>query len=160
MTENDPMIRLATLLREADTAMLTTVSTDGKLISRPMTTQDTDFLGDLWFVFSKESPQASQIQKAAEVNVAFETKNTWVSISGSGHIVEDRIKLEEHWTSAMDAWFPHGIDSPEVALLRVEVESAQYWETKAGPLTAVIEKIKARGSDEQPDIGQSQKVEF
>lgn len=160
MTQNDPMHRLAELLKDASIAMLTTVSPEDKLVSRPMAIQETEFDGDLWFIFSEDSPKAQQIKDEGEVNVSFESKHTWVSLAGRGRIVHDRAKLEENWSTAVDAWFPDGIDTPGVALLKVEAESAQYWEAKSGPVKTTMELLKARGSDRQPDIGQSKKVEL
>lgn len=160
MTQNEPMQRLAELLKDASIAMLTTVSPEDKLISRPMAIQEAEFDGDLWFIFSEDSPKAHQIRDESEVNVSFESKHTWVSLSGRGRIVHDRAKLEENWSTAVDAWFPDGIDTPGVALLKVEAESAQYWEAKGGPVKMATELLKARGSDHQPDIGQSRKVEL
>ena len=29
-----------------------------------------------------------------------------------------------------EAWFPEGVDDPHLALLRVDVEQAQYWEDR------------------------------
>lgn len=160
MTQNEPMQRLAGLLKDASIAMLTTVSPEDKLISRPMAIQETEFDGDLWFIFSEDSPKAQQIRDESEVNVSFESKHTWVSLSGRGRIVHDRAKLEKNWSTSVDAWFPDGIDTPGVALLKVEAESAQYWEAKSGPVKTAFELLKARGSDHQPDIGQSRKVEL
>ena len=160
MTQDEPTRRLAELLKDASIAMLTTVSPEGKLISRPMAVQETEFDGDLWFIFSEDSPKAEQIKDKAEVNVSFESKHTWVSVAGHGRIVHDRAKLEENWSAGVDAWFPGGIDTPGVALLKVEAESAQYWEAKGGPLKMAIEMLKARGSDHQPDIGRSEKTEL
>lgn len=160
MTQNEQTKKLAELLEDASIAMLTTVSPEDKLVSRPMAIQETEFDGDLWFIFSEDSPKAEQIRDEAEVNVSFESKHRWVSVSGRGRIVHDRVKLEENWSTAVDAWFPDGIDTPGVALLKVEAESAQYWEAKGGPVKMAVELLKARGSDHQPDIGQSQKMEL
>lgn len=160
MTQDEQTAHLAELLKDASIAMLTTVSPEDKLISRPMAIQETEFDGDLWFIFSEDSPKAEQIRDEAEVNVSFESKHTWVSLSGRGRIVHDRAKLEDNWSTAVDAWFPDGIDTPGVALLKVEAESAQYWEAAGGPVKMAVELLKARGSDHQPDIGRSKKVEL
>lgn len=160
MSGNEQIAKVAELLRGARIAMLTTLSPEHKLISRPMAIQETEFDGDLWFIFSEDSPKAQQIKDEAEMNVSFESKHTWVSLAGRGRIVHDRAKLEQHWSSAVDAWLPDGIDTPGVALLKVEAESVQYWEASGGPVKAVFELLKTRGTDEQPDIGQSKKVEL
>ena len=160
MSRSEQTTKLAELLQGASIAMLTTVSPEHKLISRPMAVQEAEFDGDLWFIFSEDSPKAQQIKDEAEVNVSFESKHTFVSLAGRGTVVHDRKKLEEHWSASVDAWFPDGIDTPGVALLKVEAESAQYWEAKGGPVKMAFEILKARASNEQPDLGSSEKVEL
>ena len=48
MMKQDEMETLRELIKDVDTAMLTTVTEEG-LVSRPMKTQDVEFDGDLWF---------------------------------------------------------------------------------------------------------------
>lgn len=160
MSENEGPNKIAELLKGASIAMLTTLSPEHKLISRPMAIQEAEFDGDLWFVFSEDSPKAQQIKDEAEVNVSFESKRTFVSLAGRGRIVRDRAKLEEYWSAGVDAWFPDGIDTPGVALLKVEAESAQYWEASGGPIKMAVEVLKSRGSDKKPDLGGSSKVDL
>lgn len=160
MSDNAQVTKVAELLRGGGIAMLTTLSPEGKLISRPMTIQESEFDGDLWFIFSEESPKAQQIKDESEVNVSFEAKHTYVSLAGRGQIVRDRTKLAEHWSSGVDAWFPEGIDTPGVALLKVEAESAQYWEVSGGPVKTAFEVLKSRGTNQQSDLGQSKKLDL
>lgn len=160
MSGNEGLNKITELLKDASIAMLTTLSPEGKLISRPMAIQEAEFDGDLWFVFSEDSPKAQQIKDEAEVNVSFQAKHAFVSLAGRGNIVRDRAKLEEYWSAGVDAWFPDGIETPGVALLKVESESAQYWEASGGPIKMAVEVLKSRGSDREPDLGDSSKVDL
>lgn len=63
--------QLAELIRGVDIAMFTTVSADGKLVSRPLGTQQVEFDGDLWFATAADSPKVTEIAADPRVNVAY-----------------------------------------------------------------------------------------
>lgn len=152
--------KLRDMIAEAEFAMLTTISHDNKLVSRPMAVQETEFDGDLWFVFSQNSSQADQLRDESEANASFQTRGTWVSVAGTGRIVQVREKLEQLWRPALSSWFPDGVDTPGVALLKIEAESAQYWNSDGGSVRYAFEMAKARVKGQQPDYGESKKLDF
>ncbi len=71
--------QLAELIRGVDIAMFTTVSADGKLVSRPLGTQEVEFDGDLWFATAADSPKVAEIAADPRVNVTYASasKNTY-----------------------------------------------------------------------------------
>ncbi len=127
---------LASLIKDVEIAMLTTIQADGKLVSRPLGTQQVEFDGDLWFATSADSEKVAEIKANPRVNVAYASagKNTYVSVSGEASIVADRAKIDELWSPAMKLFFPEGKDDPKLRLIRVRAESAEYWD---GPGTAI-----------------------
>lgn len=122
--------RLAKLIDKVQIAMLTTEQKDGTLRSRPMATQHTPFDGVIWFITSLSTGKIEEIQGHTRVNVAYAnpSKNTYVSVSGCAEIVQDKAKVREFWSEAHKIWFPNGPEDPDVALLKIEVEHAEYWE--------------------------------
>ena len=58
--KQEEMETLRELIKDIDTAMLTTVSDEG-LVSRPMKTQEVEFDGDLWFFTKKETNKFKEI---------------------------------------------------------------------------------------------------
>jgi general stress protein 26 len=131
----DHIRKLAELIRDVDIAMLATTTPEGRLVSRPMGTQEVEFDGDLWFATGADSGNVAEISANPRVNVAYASphKNIYVSVAGRASIVDDRAKIEELWSPAMKLFFPAGKDDPNLRLLRVEAETAEYWE---GPGTA------------------------
>lgn len=93
---------VADLVSRAEVAMLTTMTQQGRHVSRPMGLQEADFHGDLWFFAYDDSAKAAQIRANPEVNVSFsDTGNhSWTSIAGRGHIVHDRHKAGQLYSSA------------------------------------------------------------
>jgi general stress protein 26 len=118
---------LRELIKDVDTAMLTTLSEDG-LVSRPMKTQEVEFDGDLWFFTKKETNKYKEILHEKDVNVAYAGKS-YVSVRGRAEVVEDLNKKKELWSKAYEKIMQTTYDDPNVILIKVKAMAAEYWET-------------------------------
>lgn len=127
MIKQEEMETLRELIKDVDTAMLTTVTEEG-LVSRPMKTQEVGFDGDLWFFTKKETNKYEEILNDQDVNVAYAGKS-YVSVRGRAEIVEDIQKKEEFWSKAYEQIMQASFDDPNVVLIKVKAEAAEYWET-------------------------------
>ncbi|MCM3638847.1 pyridoxamine 5'-phosphate oxidase family protein [Sporosarcina luteola] len=125
---------LRELIKDIDTAMLTTLSEEG-LVSRPMKTQEVEFDGDLWFFTKKETNKYEEISHDQDVNVAYAGKS-YVSVRGRAEVVEDINKKKELWSKAYEKIMQTSYDDPNLVLIKVKAEAAEYWET--GNLTKKI----------------------
>jgi general stress protein 26 len=144
--------KLGSLIEGIKIAMVTTVaaktaassSQPQELHSCPLTTQQAEFDGDLWFVISQHSQVAQNVESHGAVNVSYASSNgVYVSVSGQAEVIKDRTKLEEFWNAAFKVWFKQGIDDPEIRLLKVHVTSAEYWESPALTVTRLAAFAKA-----------------
>lgn len=127
MMKEEEMKTLRNLIKDVDTAMFTTVTEEG-LVSRPMKTQEVQFDGDLWFFTKKETNKYKEILHQKEVNVAYAGKS-FVSVRGYAKIVEDLNKKKELWSKSYEKIMQTSYDDPDVILIKVEAEAAEYWET-------------------------------
>jgi general stress protein 26 len=120
-----------------------------------MATQNSPFDGTLWFFTSASSSKVSELDWNPEVNLSYvEPSDTkYVSIGGNGEIVRDRAKMEELWSDNYKAWFPQGLNDPDVCLLRVEVSTAEYWEAKSGKMVQLFGYLKALATRERAQGG-------
>ena len=136
--------QLKGFLEGIDFTMLTTVS-NGKLHSRPMSTQEMDENGDLWFFTSDDSRKVDELAADNRVSAAYSNPddNTYVSVFGTGEIVKDRAKMEELWNPIHKAWFPEGLDDPHICLLRVNIEEAEYWDAPSSKFVQLAGFVKA-----------------
>ncbi|QSQ11510.1 pyridoxamine 5'-phosphate oxidase family protein [Myxococcus landrumensis] len=127
----DAIEHLSTLIHGIKVAMMTTVDADGSLHSRPMWTQDHDFDGDLWFFTRAHAHKVDELEEDHHVNISFAdpSRERYVSVSGRCQLEKDPRRMREMWSPALEAWFPQGLDDPELALLRVSVQRAEYWDT-------------------------------
>ncbi|MGI8555967.1 MAG: pyridoxamine 5'-phosphate oxidase family protein [Pyrinomonadaceae bacterium] len=151
--------KLNELIRDVRIAMLTTMDW-GVLRSRPMATQEAEFDGDLWFMTSSDTHKTDEIAKDRRVNVSYAApdSNTYVSVSGTAEIVNDRKKIEDLWSPIYKAWFPKGLDDPTIRLLKVTVEQAEYWDSASSTLVQVAGFVKALVTGQQADGGDHGKV--
>ncbi|WP_342564989.1 pyridoxamine 5'-phosphate oxidase family protein [Paenibacillus sp. FSL R7-0345] len=115
------------LIKGIDTAMFTTISPEG-LVSRPMKTQEVEFDGDLWFLTKRDTSKFDEILHDPRVNVVYADKS-YVSIRGVARIVEDVAKKKEFWNPGYEAFLKTSYDDPEVILIQVHAEAAEYWKS-------------------------------
>lgn len=154
--------KLHELIKDIKVAMLTTVEEDGTLRSRPMVTQQFEFDGNLWFYTSANAPKVDEIKQDQHVNVSYAEPNNqkYVSVSGRTELVRDRAKLEELWNPIYKAWFPEGLEDPNLALLKVSVDKAEYWDSPSGQVVRIVGFIKSVVTGEPiGNPGENEKIE-
>jgi len=158
-TRQESIEKVNDLIKDVQIAMLTTID-GGTLRSRPMQTQEAEFDGDLWFFTSTDTHKTDEIGKDNRVNVAYASPsdNTYVSVSGTASLVNDKEKIEELWNPILKAWFPKGLDDPTLILLKVSVEQAEYWDSASSTVVQVVGFVKALVTGERADGGDHGKV--
>lgn len=127
MMKQDEIETLRDLIKGIDVAMLTTATEEG-LVSRPMKTQEVEFDGDLWFFSKKDTEKYEEIMHDQDVNVAY-AGQSYVSVRGKAEIVEDMNKKKELWSKMYEKIMQTSYDDPNVILIKVNVEAAEYWES-------------------------------
>lgn len=150
------------LIKDIDITMLTTLAEDGSLRSRPMATQQIDAEhAELWFFVSIDSHTVVEIYHDREVCLAYASpeNHRYASVSGRAFVVRDLAKANEIWTPAAKTWFPQGVNDPHIALLRVEVDSAQYWDSPANKVVHLGGLVELRLAGRAPqNLGEGMKV--
>ena len=145
---------LADKIRSMRFAMFTTVDEYGHLISHPMTNQETDEGGGLWFYTSIHAPLWQNIALQPEVNISFAQPedSLYVSISGTAERVVDRERIRAMWNAAVQAWFPAGPEDQHVVLVRVDPHSAEYWDSNDSKMVRIFAMAKAAITGDKPDL--------
>ena len=136
---SDQQTKVHDLIRKTRLAMLTSVGPDGRLVSKPMATQDVEFDGDVWFIAERASEKVRNIEARPEVNVAYSDNSSWVSLSGTASVVDDPAKLAELWNTFTDAWMEGGPENPNNVLIKVDAHSAEYWDSPGSKVTQVAQ---------------------
>lgn len=162
-THAENLEKLRDLVKDIDFCMLTTVDENGDLHSRPMSSNgDIDGEGNIWFFTGLSSHKVSEVESTPKVNVSFaDPKNQhYVSVTGTAQLVRDRKKIEELWKPEFKMWFPEGKDDPEVALLKITLEKAEYWDSPSSTIGYALSFVSALVTGEQPEFGENEKLEL
>ncbi len=153
--------KLRDMIQSIETAMLTTIDR-GLLRSRPMDTQQAEYDGDLWFMTSSENHQVGEIMKDNRVNLSYASpeNDTYVSVSGRAEFSTDQDKIAELWKPEHRVWFPEGMEDPNLILLKINVEQAEYWDTGSNTFTEIAGFLKAFATGEASKGGENKKIDL
>ena len=157
----DPRLeKVADLIKDIKFAMLTTSELDGTLRSRPLSTMQLDAEGNLWFFTSITSPKIDEIEQNSQVNLSYASpdKQDYVSISGTAETIRDKTKMQALWTPWIKPWFPDGLDDPNLSLLKVRIDEAEYWDAPGNVVTRVYGLAKALATGKTDALGDNEKV--
>jgi general stress protein 26 len=137
---NDPVVRLNDLIRGIDFAMLTTVRPDGTLHSCPMAGSEVDPNGVIWFFAANNTEKVEAIRTSQRVNLAYvdHSAQRYISVSGYCDLVRDHAKAKQLWNPGFKAWFPGGLDNPNLILLKVNVQQAAHWDAAQGRMAQLL----------------------
>lgn len=146
--------KLVDLLEDLPIGMLTTFGSNGPR-SVPMARQEVEPSAELWFISARDTEHTRAIQQDPRVSLTFSARDSWVAVYGTAAVVDDRDKLGELWNTFAEAWLPGGPDDPNAVLLRVDVESGEYWDTPGGKVASLLSfaKTKLTGDTYDADHG-------
>jgi general stress protein 26 len=149
-------------IKDIKLAMLTTVEPDGELHTRPMATHEMEDDGTLWFFTYNNSAKAKEIQHDRQISLSYTdtSSETYVCATGTAAISQDIDKMEELWNPALKAWFPEGLDEPHIALLKVKLHRAEYWDEPGGKLVSLFRMAKAIAKGEKHDAHYHEKLKL
>ena len=150
--------KLERILKDIKIGMLTTISDDGELKSRPMYSQKFDAdRNELWFFAAQHSEKVVDIQKNRHVHLSFADAGdkSFLSVGGEGRIVDDMDKKKELWSAPLLAWFPKGLEDPNLILICVEMKSAEYWDSSS-KFTQLFGYTKAILTGTQYKVGRTE----
>jgi general stress protein 26 len=143
--------QLAELLESFDTAMLITRHGDGDH-ARPMAIAEIEGASTIWFVTSNDSPKADEIRKDSRVSVIFQSERKFIALSGTSSIIRERARIDVLWKEVWKVWFPNGKTDPSIALIKVEVQDAEFWDNAGGKgIRYAFEAVKGLIKGERPD---------
>lgn len=160
MSDAESINKVTDIINDSHIGMFTTINEAGALVSRPLAVQEVKDDGDMWFFTSANTSQVAHIRANPAVNISFGQRTEWVSVAGTAEVVTDRQLIHDMWNQVVEAWFPDGPDTPEVVLLRVDSDSAEYWTSPGGTAATVLQWIKSKVTNSRMSVGESGTVEL
>jgi general stress protein 26 len=135
---------LAEKMKDIDFCTMTTVTDNGALAGRPMSNnREVNYTGDSWFFADGEARLVSDITANPQVGLGFQGKSGllgmrpfFVTVEGRGELIRDKAAFAEHWHKELERWWPQGIDTPGIVLVKVHASRLHYWDgEEEGELT-------------------------
>lgn len=159
-SREESLKKIGEFINDIDFTMMTTVDQNGELQSRPMSTQKAEFNGDVWFFTYEDTNKIKHIKKNQHVNLAYSApdQQTYVSLKGNGEKIKDRRKMEELWSPELKAWFPEGLETKGITLIKVTVQTAEYWDSTSSMVAHAIGLVKSVVTGEEADMGDNETV--
>lgn len=127
---------IATRLKKIDFCMMSTKGAADEISNRPMSNNgDVEYDGDSWFFSYGDTRKVADIERDATVTLSFTEAPSllgkpgiFISIEGEALLIRERSVFERHWTKSLDRWFPDGIDTTGLVLLKVHADRIHYWD--------------------------------
>jgi general stress protein 26 len=159
MTNTAHFQKITDLIKGIKVAMLTS-DDGGHLRARPMVAAQKEFAGELFFFTRASAPKVGEVQHHSQVNVSYADADAqnYVSLSGTAEIVRDPAVVAAHWSEAMRTWFPKGKDDPDIAILKVSVDQAEYWDAPSSAMVYLYGYVKAVTTGTSPHPGENEKI--
>ena len=133
MTKDDQIKLIEKIIQDVKFAMMTTITHDEKhLHACPMTTNKNELAqAKIWFIGDKTTETVKDLQKNPQVNLSYVStdQKDYVSINGVAKLIDDKEKLDELWSPIYAAFYEHGKEDPNVQIICVECNGAQYWQS-------------------------------
>ncbi len=162
-THRKDLKHLWSLIQDIRFGMLAHRHADGGLHAHPLTTQNKSLDdGMLYFFVNKSTEVGRRLQLDGDVCVAYSDpqKDHYVSVTGHATLNEDRAKKESLFNAMTKAWFPGGVDDPNLELVQVRITHAEYWDVKESKITQLVKMGRAAITGHQPQMGEHKEVHF
>ncbi|MGX1099511.1 pyridoxamine 5'-phosphate oxidase family protein [Amorphus sp. MBR-141] len=122
-------------MRDIDIAMLSTRTEGGAIAARPMSNnREVDYDGDSYFFTSERTRTIEDIERTPDVGLSYVGSKgflgrgrVFISIEGKAELIRDRAAFKDRWTKDLDEWFPNGVDTPGIVLIKVHASRIHYW---------------------------------
>ncbi|HUD27617.1 MAG TPA: pyridoxamine 5'-phosphate oxidase family protein [Novosphingobium sp.] len=130
------LAQLSEKMRDIDFAFLSTRTSGGAIAARPMSNnREVDYEGDAWFFAEDTTRMVSDIEADSHVTLTYQgtagflgLRPFFLAVEGYATLVRDKAKFADHWTKGLERWWPEGIDTSGLVLIRVTGERAHYWD--------------------------------
>ena len=136
--------KIRALVDQAKTCFFCTgLRSAGSTGARPMSVQQVDEAGNLWFLSADDSHKNEELAKDHAVTLYFQgsAHADFLMLHGSATVSRDREKIKELWEPIVKTWFTEGVDDPRITVIKVTPVEGYYWDNKHGNAVAGIKMM-------------------
>ena len=130
LTGREAIPQIASLINQIDICLFATRGDDGQLHARPMSNNgQVEWDGQSWFFAPTDGRLVTELRADPAAVAAYRAEEgfAFVSVSGRATIETDPELKQRYWLDDLERWFPNGPADPNVALIRLDAEEAQWW---------------------------------
>lgn len=166
MTDTEARQKIHDLIKDIRIATLVTQGLDGKMHARPMGTQnprsDSTLNGDIWFMTYADSAKVAEIEAHADVLLSYAKPgdNAYLTLRGTAEIVRDHDLVKEFWHEPFYSFFPKGPDDPNILLIHVRANEAEFWDSPASVLFYAYGYAHAKITGKTAEVGDHERVKL
>lgn len=163
---SNPRETLWRLIKDIRFAMIAHQHDDGHLHSCPMSTANKEGMDEhqnLYFLLGKHTDLARCVARAPAINIAYadHDKDSYVSVSATAHLSDDMELKGQLFSPMAKAWFPGGVNDPDLTILVARVDHAEFWDVKQSKLVQLFAMAKSAVTGEPPkDMGHHQEIKL
>ncbi|MDN3706633.1 pyridoxamine 5'-phosphate oxidase family protein [Myroides ceti] len=151
------------MIDSIDIGMLSTFPKDQEYPhSIPMSRQEVDDEGNIWFLFSSESETHQHLLKNDKVTLTFAHVGDYqfLSVNATAEISKDQARIDKYWNKFIEAWFEKGKEDPRIRVLKVIPNEAYYWDNKTNKLMTLLKVATSAVTGKKMDIGREGELDL
>lgn len=122
----------------------------------PMSRQEVDEDGNIWYICSAESETHKNLEKNDKISVFYaDPKNySFLSINGTATLSRDQARIDRYWNKMMQGWFEKGKEDPNIRLIKVTPDEAHYWDSGSNKIATLFGMLKNAITGSKEGIGE------
>jgi len=158
---NQNIEKFTEMVKDSKVCMLVTYEkNNGNLSGRPMSISKVYDDGTMWFFTKASSYKVEEIESSKKVSIAIanESSQNYLMIHGTATLVDDKSKMKELWSSIMKAWFPLGLEDPDMTLIKVVPNEVEYWDNSSSKMVVLFNILKAIATGKEYEEGEHGKI--
>ena len=145
LTGPEAIERIREVVKKTESCFFcTAVSTgSGSGATRPMSVQQVDDAGTLWFLSASDSHKNKELAEDSGVRLFFQGSehSSFLTLTGTATVSRDKKKIEELWEPILKTWFTGGETDPRITAIGVSPSGGYYWDNKHGNAVAGIKMM-------------------
>ena len=144
LSGDDAVERIKDVVKKTKTCFFcTAVSLGDSGATRPMSVQQVDDDGSLWFLSASDSHKNAELAERHDVRLFFQGSehSGFLSLTGAASVSGDKAKIKELWEPVLKTWFTGGVDDPRITAIKVVPSGGYYWDNKHGNAIAGIKML-------------------
>lgn len=158
LNNEEAISKLKEMATKIDIGMLCTHTKDSKHVHAvPMSTQEVDDQGNIWFLFSSESETFGHLQEDSTICLLYSDPGNYsfLSIHADTEVSQDQARIDKYWNKMIEGWFEKGKEDPRIRVMKVKPHEAHYWDTKSNKLITFMKVAVSGITGQKMDVGRS-----